>query len=499
MTGGVLLCLFLAPDPPGLVEQLRSIDAATRLRAVQQVERLGAEGAPDEAYLAPLAGLLRDTDLQTRGLAALALWRHVPACKGQVPEGVIAPLLLALRDPNEHVAGYCDMALSVIGPYALPQLWEAVTGDQPREQRLAALEGGRRLMVFPDCQEGVDALYWTLLADRDAVVRDRARALLKLGRSDYLLPPPRDRGFLLVALYTEDDNLRTLALSLVDESMFPALLVPLADPDHPARNGAIRALGRLLEQGHEPPPELTPSLLRATEIPGAVDHTAARRTLTVIARDQGPPDSATIATVDNFLDPKTNSNTAYRYFAASKTSAHVARVLEDRLLASDPTIQANACWALRVIYSHGRRPSPKGLTNLTVPLLSSNRQASCEAAATLAGGLQPNLKVPPTVLEALSVAILRDDLRLRSACACALAGCGLQAEDLLIDLLQHPDSEVRRFAAKAVQAMVACHGIAPRRTEPALKTLLWTFNSDQSRAASAALDALKSRPRGGVP
>jgi HEAT repeat protein len=144
----LLLVALLAADP-ALIADLRSDAAAARLRAVQQVERLGAEGTPDAAYLAPLAALLRDPDAQTRGLAALAISRHVAAVTERVPPEVVAPLAVALRDDTPHVAAFAARALQSLGDRALPDLRAAAAPKQPQSQRLAALEAAYRLSGLP--------------------------------------------------------------------------------------------------------------------------------------------------------------------------------------------------------------------------------------------------------------------------------------------------------------------------------------------------------------
>jgi HEAT repeat protein len=246
------LVLLLPPDPAELIAGLRSEDAATRLRAVQQVERLGADGAPDEAYLAPLAKLLADADLQTRGLAALALWRHVGAIKDRVPDGVVGPLVLGLRDADTNVVAYCDRVLSALGERALPQLRAASAADQPQAQRLAAMEGCRRLVAIPGCRVPVNALYWALLVDRDATVRERALVLLRLLRAEHTLPPVREVPILVAALRIDDDRYHELAASqliALGEVTVPALVDLLDDKDVVVQYQASKVLAEVLNRG----------------------------------------------------------------------------------------------------------------------------------------------------------------------------------------------------------------------------------------------------------
>lgn len=69
--------LLLAAGPEDMLRDLRSPDGAARLRAVRQIERQGADAEPSAAHVSALIPLLVDADAQTRGLATLAVWRHL--------------------------------------------------------------------------------------------------------------------------------------------------------------------------------------------------------------------------------------------------------------------------------------------------------------------------------------------------------------------------------------------------------------------------------------
>jgi HEAT repeat protein len=248
MIATAILCLLV--EPADLVRQLRSDDAAVRLRAVQQVERQGADGLPDEAYLAPLAKLLADPDAQTRGLAALALSRHVVACKGKVPEGVVAPLLLGLRDENPHLAAYCERSLLSLRERTLPQLRAALATDQPREQRLAALEGCLSLARLRSCRESIEVIFWRVLLDRDPVVCGRAVVLHGLIQAEYALPHISDVQLLIAALRAEEEQVRALAvrhLAALEENALPGLLDLLDDRNAIVQAEAVKLVARLLD------------------------------------------------------------------------------------------------------------------------------------------------------------------------------------------------------------------------------------------------------------
>jgi HEAT repeat protein len=291
MTATALLCLLLV-EPADLVRQLRCDETAVRLRAVQQVERLGAEGSPDEVYLAPLAKLLADPEPQTRGLAALALSRHVVACQGKVPEGVVAPLLMALGDENPQLAAYCARALLSLGERVFPQLRAAQAADQPRAQRLAALEGCLRLAALPSCRESVEVSFWTGLDDDDQTVRNRAFALQQIVKVEHKLPEIQDAPLLAATLRTGDVFVRILAarhLAALEEKALPALLDLLDDRNPLVQEDVASLIARLLNRAVFPTSDQTAKMLRALERP---DSAALNPLRSALRRVSAGPDVA---------------------------------------------------------------------------------------------------------------------------------------------------------------------------------------------------------------
>jgi hypothetical protein len=458
--------LTLLPEPADLVKEMLSTDVATRLRAVQQVERLGADGSPDEVYLAPLAALLRDPDPQTRGLAALGLWRHVVAIKGRVPEGVVGPLLLGRRDGNWYVAAYCERVFLALSERALPQLRAATEAGQPRALRLAALEGGARLLGSPVCREAVEAICWARLSDADAEVRERALVLLKSLQADYNRPPFRDAGSLAAALRVADDRIRSLAfqqLAALEDDAFPILADLLNNKSGPPPAQVVQLLRRLLLDGWVPDAEQTRLLLRG------LDRTAGREA----------------------------EETRETLLRITRTQASTATALEANLFSADPLIQASAINLLWSLYTGRVRPTPRALERLAEILRANRRTETTRAAAFLLRyTLRPTLQVPVELLDALRASITGGDDLLRHDCSFALAACGKQAEETLVALLQDKDVEVQYATARAVSAMVDLHRIALDRTEPHLKRLLNSRDPHVRRAARDALDALL---RGGKP
>jgi hypothetical protein len=427
------------------------------------------------------------------------MWRHVGACKGPVPEGVVAPLLLALGNDNPHVVVYCERTLSVLGERVRPQLQAIPDAGWSRPRRLAALEGARRLLAIEASREPASTLLWALLADTDGIVRDRAFALLKLARSEDLLLPLRDVRLVLPLLSAEQERVRAAAVAQLeqfDEAAFPVLLKVLDERD--ARADALRALQRLLERGLEPPADLTLKLLRKVE-----PESRLQATLDRLVQDQTPVPQATVdqvnAAIAQASEPGGNTDGPYRFFTGPGNTAHVARVLEAHLVDPNPKVQASAAWALHLIYAAGRKPTQKALANLATPLRSPDREARQYAVSALRDGLKPPLKVPAVLLDALREIVTEDFMRLRQECTEFLAACGPQAEKTLLVLLHHPNANVQVQAARAVQRMASEYRLAARGTEPALVQLLDSGHYEVRWMADAALLALKSIPRGDWP
>jgi hypothetical protein len=481
-------------------------DAAARLAAVQRVERAGADGSPDVAHLTPLAKLLTDPDVQTRGLAALALSRHVVATTERVPENVVAPLLHGLRDDNAHVAAYCRRALLVLGERALPEVRTAAGPAQPRTQRLAALEAARHLAGLEPCQLAVDALFWKLLADADGVVRDRAFVLLVALRADHKLPPLRDVASLTAALRSEASRIRELAgnhLVALDEAGFPVVADLLDDRAKATRAQAAKVLEALLARELSPEPPLTPKLLASLERELLAETRGLRVDLAILVRAQKSPPAEVIAAVDAALAKIValgdfDNREAFKLIAPIEAEA--VKVLVDRLVANDPKTQAAAAAMLRPIYLSGRVAlTRQALTNFATALGSPRIETAQEVALTLRYCLRPTRRVTPGLLEALQRALARPNEVLRWRCCVALAGCGAQAEPVVLVLLQGQDRATQAEAAQVVELMASLHGIALPAAEPHLKRLLGSTDPEVRKYAARAMTALRRLSPGGRP
>jgi hypothetical protein len=425
-----ILCLLLA-DPADLVTALHSDDPAVRLRAVQQVERLGADGSPAEEFLLPLATLLADGDPQTRGLASLALWRHVAACKDKVPDGVVAPLLLGMHDEDVHLAAYCGRTFSALGEHAWPQVQAATAAGQPRALRLAALEGCRQLVALPTCHEHVEVIFWDLLLDADAGVRSRTLAVIKLAQIEHPLPRFRDVPRILAALHSKDEGVRALAadqLEVLTASDAPVLREALADSDKTVRAEVHKALDRLAAQaGGSPVDDLNRVLRR------------------LLLGDLGQ------------------------------------KAREPRKVVAHPVFQIRAT---------GDKPTKREIADLAALLRSPSLEIAREAAATLRDGLAPPMTVPTELLDALRDAMIRDDVELRLSCTRILATYGALAELTLCELLRHPDIEVQMRAAETVALMAEVYGITLPGLESALLRLYDAPRTAVRQTAARAVQAL---------
>jgi hypothetical protein len=501
MTATAILCLFLAPEPTDILAGLRSDDPATRLRAVQQVERLGADGSPDEVYLAPLAGLLRDTDLQTRGLAALGLWRHVSAIKARVPDGVVLPLALGLRDRDGNIAAYCDRTLSAIGARAIPQLRAALAADQPRAQRLVVLDACLRLMARPRARESVDALFWPLLTDADLVVRNKAFLLLQQARAEHSLPPFRDASRLAELLRSPDERLRTLAVQHVielDEAAFPVLIELLGNRD-PQFAETTLLLKRLLELNRVPDLGQTITLLAQLL---ELDLAGTRELRTILAQTAQVQLCAAWnrfgVALERTFPFVAVPRAAGIDLASGWLTAEVVLALEQNLFARDARRNQIAAEALAAHYQAGGEASTRAIQVMTLALDSSDVDLRHAAAHALRFGLRPP-QTGQLLLVNLCKGIISEDDHLRIDCTYALAGCGEPAEMFLLALLQKGDAEAQYRAADAVAIMAHSHGIYLTSLEPHLKRLLDSPDPYVRRAARDSLSALQPRPGGSRP
>jgi hypothetical protein len=493
-----LLFLALLVQPADLLTQLRASDPVVRLSAVQQAERLGAEGSPDAIYLVPLARLLADSDAQTRGLAALALSRHIGACQGRAPEGLVEPLIRALGDDNPHLGAYCGRTLAVLGDRALAEITAGLDAARPRVGRLAALHACRHLATNPNARPAVAAILWRFLSDSDDAVRERACMLVRELRAD-ALRGVRDRDQLAAVLRVEEPRIRALAvlrLTALETEAFPLLADLLDDPTPLVRTGAATALERLLDLGLEPEETLVLTLLRRLETEKNPEAANLHGTLSGLIRDRAPAPDAVVAVVDEALAEASKvipfGDLTSVFEVLKPVEGDAVKVLTERLAASDPKIQATASDAFRRLCVSRQQASPaKTLRYLAIALRSPHPATAQEAALTLGLLLRPAFEIPPALLIALRSGLLRGDPLLRLACTEALAACGLQAEALLTSLLRHPDSNIQQHAALAVSLMVERFQSVPGETAEELRHLCQSPDARVRQAASRALAALE--------
>jgi hypothetical protein len=460
------LGFILTALPADLAGALHASEPAVRLSAVQQVERLGAEEGADAVYLVPLAKLLADPDPQTRGLAALALSRHIGACQGRAPEGLVNPLLRALDDDNRHLVAYCGRTLAILGDRALPEITTWLQAGRPRADRLAALQACRYLVANPNARPAVAALLWRTLADADAAVRAHAFTMVKELRSDETLPPVRDRSLLAGVLRVEDPPIRTLAvlqLNALDADAFPLLADLLDDPSPLARLEVARVLERLLGRGLEPEENLMPAFLHRLD---RDELAPCRVTLRRIALDQGPTGELAVTLVDatlaRMIEAGPFGEVGKELKSLDRIESDAIKVLRDRLIAVDPRVQAAAAQALRRLFlrSDHPLPTPRTVTNLILALRSPDLEVAREAALALAVSFDPKNSVPAALPAALRSAFLRGDPLLRVVCRQALVGCGGQARETLLGLLRHPEPVVQYHAVLAILRLAERHRLA---------------------------------------
>jgi hypothetical protein len=493
--------LLTMPDP-ALLADLRSDDAAVRLAAVQRVERRGADGEPDAAYLAPLAALLRDPDERTRGLAALALSRHVAACPESAPGELVVALLTGTRDGNRFVAGLCDRSFAALGVRAVPAL------SLPHTPRQLALSGYARLLADSACRERVDAVLWPLLDDADAQVRDRGLRMLVALHADHQLPPPRYLPR-LVRLFETDGPARKLAnealIALKDDAL-PAVLEMVTSERPELRTAARHLLVRLLDEGVTPSPRQTEALVaifRGTPEAEQLHGPVARALLARTPPRKGESERHDLA-LAALLDRPGHPEAVMGQLGTPTERAVVMSKLLDWLPNSDPARQRVLadllCWCYRV----GEEATPAALDGLLVAHLSRSVETRRAGARALSYAIRPGMKVPPMVIGYIGEGMGDRDRAVRVHSAYALAACGAQAEDALMKLLDAPNPVVVYHAVEAVTYMVHLHDQVPRRVLPQLDRLATqSANVEHLHVAvlqaAGAIRLAPQRPEGDAP
>lgn len=490
-SGLASLCLALAFVPPWL-DDLRSDAAAVRLLAVQRVERLGADGTPDAAYLPALANLLNDADEQTRGLAALALTRHVGE---RVPPGVVLPLVLALHDTNPHVRAFCGRSLAQLGEQALPEVTALLRPGTARVVRSAAVEACVQLARHPAARRAADALLWHALADHE--LREQAFRALRRVRHEQDMPPQRDGGALLAALRADELRCRSLAvvhLAALGREAVPLLVAFSEEPD--VRDDVARVLERLLSAGVVPTAAQARTFL--THLGGDLGELG--HALGRLAWDGAPTptqplprprtrvDSLLVAAIE--AGPFGDLEAIHRQLGAATLPE-----VEDNLVARDPRMQAAAADALRYLHLQSGRPlSDRALRHLGVALRSERLATAQEAALALLTVLRPEQAIPDDLAVALSNALRRDDALLRLTCARVLAVCGPQVQATLVELLDARELAVRDHAAEAIARLREPRRIATSGIRARLESQLDSPYPPLRASARRALNALESVP-----
>ncbi len=485
MSTSGLLSVLLVLAQAGLDADLRATDPAVRLAAVRRIERLGTEGQPDAARLAALAPLLRERDLTLRGLAALAIYRHIAACKESVPDGVTAALLGCLHDENRHVAAFCRRSLSSLGPLALPDVRDWLRPERGPQrlvsQRLAALEACRLLAASERCRDRVVSLLWLALSDPEPTVAERARIELTHVRDKYPPTLPEDSDSVGAALGSANERIRALAateLVAAGDRAFGSLVLLLRSSNPIARHEAGRVLEVFLRQGVYPKVATAFELLRELRRSDTPEWGALRQRVQRIADAQFAPVAEALLRVDPWLRLMRDPNQAS---------------LEEQLEARNPETQQFAAEALGKL-GDAWQPSPRALEAFADLLESPSEQTARAAAFTLSQCLRPTLKIPPRLLTTLGDAFRKPDRRNRSLCTVALAACGPQAEPELIRLLRDPDPNVRFYPAMVVYRMASEHHLYAIGTADDLERLAQSRDTAAAFAARTALNYLIERP-----
>lgn len=467
------------------------------LADVQRIERQGADGTPDAAYLAPLAKLLADPDLQTRGLAALALLRHVGAIKERVPDDVVAPLLRGLRDENVYVARYVERTLLALGVRAVPEVLAALGDDRSRDLRLRALEAVRLLVGNGTAaREPLGDRLWSLVTDADAVVRARAFLLLTIGLHEGSVPPLRDGARLVALSRRPDERLRDLAAEQLTafEGLPLRLLTQLLDDRLPhVRTVAARLLTDLLDSHNVPPlHELLDLLTLLHERTQPETRGVRDRLARVVLREMLELEAAVVQLLDSSVPYfRPLAALAVHLLTVRNLSAEGQTLL--RLLASpEPWIRQLASEALQQHRRTGGNLALPLLEALATVVRAQDAETRRAAARALRLGLRPGLPISSALLAGLHAGLAGKDDWVRIDCTYALAACGARAEPLLVALLQDTDAEVQYRAAEAVVIMVHGYRVRPLKTGAHLRELRRSPHARLYEIANQALAALFS-------
>jgi HEAT repeat protein len=214
-------------------------------RAIARVNALGLEALP--LIRQTLQDPKADRDRRKGALKACAVL-------GPIAATAVPDVAVALNEPD--LTPEAAVALSFMGPDALPPLKNAVTADDPliRREALrsigklhsrAALEAGD---VLPSLLEA--------MSDEDEGVRAVAATYLGILHED----PKASVPLLITALEDPDVSVRRAAAGALGsfggaaQAAIPALKKAMADPDEDLVREAGRAIVKLQGEGRKPTP-----------------------------------------------------------------------------------------------------------------------------------------------------------------------------------------------------------------------------------------------------
>jgi uncharacterized protein (TIGR02996 family) len=229
----------------GLVARLGDADPATRLAAVNGLDRLGT---PD--VIAPLCRALADADPPIRHRAAIALWAQLG--RNRTSEA-LEPLRAALGDAAAQVSRAAIRALGEMKEMAAPavdDLLAILTGGPEASACQAAEALG---LIAAGDGHGLEALHQATRGPSRDVALAAARAMGNWQR----LPP--ESADVLLALFARFPETAALVPLGRLERPTPAVMAVLREQvrdNGPAAAGAARALAVMGAAGAEAIPEL---------------------------------------------------------------------------------------------------------------------------------------------------------------------------------------------------------------------------------------------------
>ncbi len=486
------------PDLEGLIAALRSPDERLRVRAVDELGRLGPQAAP---AVPALVRAIADPEPAVRRKAVEALGRLRPD-----PEVTVGPFVRLMEDSEPSVRLRALDALAEYGEAAVPALVGLLETDRAAYWACLVLNE-----IGPDAEAAVPALAERVSDPRAEVRREAILALAEIGEAaapavdaitaamadevdripaTYALGrigqlPPKAESWVRENAHAPDPLLRTVSVwalarvhpedGQLQEEAIKRLVESLKSEAPQARAAAARALAAL-----EPDPDIAGPILEDA-LRTADEQTVAHALDAMAALGPTMVPQLTAALRFEALRPRI-------VFLLGEMGADAEHAVETLVeLIDDPNrrVQHEALVALAKIGPAARAAVPA----LTVTL--REREGPCKYGAAFAlGRIGPDAEAAKP--ELLKTTGSQDDtLALLSAWALAqidpgCVQCAPRTVPVLVRGLEHPEANHRREAAAALGSL----GPLAESAVPALEQAVGDPDVGVRAAVTAALEAI---------